>query len=170
MDALLAIASKRDVRAYADRPLPEDVERRILDAGRLAGSSRNSQPWRFHVLASGAVRAATAESVWAPGNVEGAALVVAVVVSGRGPLGFDAGRAAQNMMLAAWDLGVASCPNGVRDPDRLHAALGLGEDESVAIVLSLGYPARAGDPLRRTVDEWSARADRRPLDELVVRR
>lgn len=44
MDTLLAIASKRDTRSYANRPVPEEVERRILDAGRLSGSARNRQP------------------------------------------------------------------------------------------------------------------------------
>ncbi|MGH2960574.1 MAG: nitroreductase family protein [Solirubrobacterales bacterium] len=44
MDACLAVASTRDQRDYADRPLPEDAVRRILDAGRIAGSSKNRQP------------------------------------------------------------------------------------------------------------------------------
>ena len=43
MDAFLAIVSRREVRTYDGRPLPEDVKRRILEAGRLAGSSRNRQ-------------------------------------------------------------------------------------------------------------------------------
>ena len=51
MDAWLAIASKRDVRAYADTPIDSDVETRILDAGRLSGSSRNKQLWEFDVTA-----------------------------------------------------------------------------------------------------------------------
>jgi len=47
MDTFLAIASKRDQREYADREIPEEVVRRILDAGRIAGSAKNRQPWRF---------------------------------------------------------------------------------------------------------------------------
>ena len=43
MDTWLAVASRREVREYADRDLPEDVVRRILDAGRLAGSAKNRQ-------------------------------------------------------------------------------------------------------------------------------
>ena len=50
MDTYLAVASKRDWRSYSDRPVPEDVQRRILDAGRLAGSAVNAQPWRFAVV------------------------------------------------------------------------------------------------------------------------
>jgi nitroreductase len=44
VDTWLAVASRREVRRYADRPLPDDVVRRILDAGRLAGSAKNRQP------------------------------------------------------------------------------------------------------------------------------
>ena len=114
-------------------------------------------------------REALAPCVFAPDNVRGAGLVVAVVVSGKGPVSFDAGRAAQNMLLAAWNEGVASCPNGFADRDRAHAALGLAEDESPAIVLTFGLPQRPRDPEARTVEDWSARANRRPLDDVVRR-
>jgi nitroreductase len=44
MDTFLAVTSKRDTRRYADSPIPNGVERRILEAGRLSGSARNRQP------------------------------------------------------------------------------------------------------------------------------
>ncbi|TMG52293.1 MAG: nitroreductase family protein, partial [Chloroflexi bacterium] len=50
MDAYLAVVAKREVREYTDRPVPEDVLTKILQAGRAAGSAKNSQPWRFIVL------------------------------------------------------------------------------------------------------------------------
>ena len=158
MDAFLAIASKRDERAYADTPLPEDVVTRILDAGRLAGSAMNRQEWRFVLVSD---RAALAEAVFAPQNVRTAALVVAIV----GVRGFDVGRCAQNMMLAAWNDGVVSCPNGIKDAETAARVVG-GE---VGVVLSFGYPARPRDPQSRSAEEWSARAKRKPLDELVRR-
>jgi nitroreductase len=170
VDAFLALVSRREVRRYAERPVPAEVERRILEAGRLSGSSQNRQPWRFVVLENRATVERVAGAVWAPNNVLGAALVVAVVVGGRGPVQFDAGRAAQNMLLAAWNEGVGGCPNGVRDAEALGAALDLAEDERFAIVLSFGYPARPVDPEARTPEEWIGRADRRALDEVVQRR
>ena len=91
MDVFPAVVSKREVRAYADRPLPDDAVRRLLEAGRLAGSSRNRQARRFVVLREGAL-ARAAEAVWSPENLRGAALAVAIVVRGKGPTGFDAGR------------------------------------------------------------------------------
>jgi len=166
VDTRLAITSKRDLRRYADRPVPEDVLVRCLDAGRLAGSARNRQPWRFVVVESRELKDRLAETVYEPGNLRGAAVAVAIV----GKSGLDTGRCAQNVMLAAWNEGVGSCPNGMPDPAGTAELLGLGEGEEVAIVLSLGYPAFDSRPQRRSPDEWSARANRKPLDELVERR
>jgi nitroreductase len=170
MDAFLAVASKREVRRYADRPIPPEVERRILEAGRVSGSSKNRQPWRFVVLRDRETIERAAEAVWAADNVLGAALVVGLVVSGKGPVSFDAGRAAQNMMLAAWNDGVGSCPNGVADAAAMGDVLGLADDDHFAVVLTFGYPARPVAPESRTAEEWIERADRRPLDEVVERR
>jgi nitroreductase len=163
MDTFLVIASKRDTRRYADRPIPADVERRILDAGRVSGSGQNRQPWRFLVVADAERREALAEAVYEPGNVRGAALVVAIP----GRRTFDIGRCAQNMMLAAWNEGVASCPNGIADPEGAKRALSL--EDPPPIVLTFGYPARHPGAESRSAEEWSARADRKPLDELVER-
>jgi nitroreductase len=166
MDTWLAVASRREVREYADRELPEEVVRRILDAGRLAGSAANRQPWRFIVVEDPEVRERLAETVYVPDNIIGAKLVVAVL--GRG--GMDTGRAVQNMLLVAWNEGVGSVPNGLQDPEPARDALGLGEDDALAVVLTFGYPAREREPSRHSPEEWSARADRKPLDELVERR
>jgi nitroreductase len=166
VDVFLAIASKREVRAYTDRALPEEAVRRLLEAGRLAGSSRNRQARRFVVLRDGALERA-APTVHVPDNLLGAALAVAIVVRGKGPTSFDAGRAAQNMMLAASGDGIGSCPNGVAGAEALAAILGQSDDEQVATVLSFGYPARPVDAESRTPDQWIARADRRAFDEVV---
>jgi nitroreductase len=167
MDTYLAIASKREVRQYADRPLPDDAIRRILDAGRVAGSSQNRQNRRFIAIRDRDLRERLAPCVYTPTNVLGAALAVAIVIGGKGPTAFDAGRAGQNMMLAAWNEGIGSSPNGIADAELLAEVLGHGEDERVAIVLTFGYPARPVDPQSRTSEEWIERADRLPLDEVV---
>ena len=156
METYAAIAAKRDERRYADRALPDDVVERILDAGRLSGSSQNKQEWEFVVVES--AKDALADCVYAPENVRTAALVVAIVGGARP---FDTGRCAQNMMLAARDQGFASCPNGTRDAERAAEILG-GEPR---MILSFGWPAKPYP--ERSADEWSARANRRPLTELV---
>ena len=170
MDAFLAVASKREVRRYADRPIPPETERRILEAGRVAGSSKNRQPWRFVVLSDRETVERAAEAVWAADNVLGAALVIGLVVRGKGPVSFDCGRAAQNMMLAAWNDGVTSCPNGMPDPEATGAILGLGDDERVINILSFGYPADGRTGADRPAEKWLARAKRKHLEELVERR
>ena len=169
VDAHLTVASMRDVRAYDGAPVPDEVTRRILDAGRLAGSARNRQPARFVVVEGDAV-AAVARTVYRADNVLTAGLVVVIVVSpGGGLVDFDAGRAAQSMMLSAWADGVACCPNGVADPDALHRVAGIGAPERAVVVLSFGAPATPRDPARRTPEQWSARARRLPLDAVVRR-
>jgi len=165
MDTFQTIVSKRDTRRYDDRPLSRETVERILDAGRLAGSARNRQPWRFLVVESPDRREQLANAVYAGENVRGAKLLVAIVSSG----GLDTGRCMQNMMLAAWNDGVASCPNGIADADAARAALGLGEDDQLAVVLTFGYPAHGKTGESRSVEEWLERADRKPLDELVDR-
>ena len=160
MDVYLAIASKRDERRYADRPIPAEMERRILDAGRVAGSARNRQPWELVVVSD---PSGLAETVYEPSNLLGAALVVALVGAG----GIDFGRCAQNMMLAAWNEGIGSCPNGMTDSDAVGGMLGLHAGEQPAMILTFGYPERPIDPESRSPEEWVRHADRKPFDEVV---
>ena len=158
MDVFTAIASKRDERRYADRPIPDEVVTRILEAGRLSGNSMNKQDWEFVVVSD---HDALAHAVYAPNNVRTAALVVAIVC----PRALDTGRAAQNMMLAAWGEGVVSCPNGIANAEAATSVVGA----EPTLVLSFGYPAKPRDPDSRSAEEWSQRANRKPLDQVVRR-
>jgi nitroreductase len=168
LDTYLAVASKRDWRSYADRPVPEDVQRRIVDAGRLSGSSQNKQPWTFIVVESGEAKERVAETVYAGDNVRTCAFAVAIVTEG-GKYPFDCGRAMQNMMLVAWNEGVVSCPNGMPDPAAAAAALGLDEGRLPVNIPTFAYPKRPLDAQSKSAEEWSAEANRRRLDELVRR-
>jgi hypothetical protein len=71
------------------------------------------------------------------------------------------------MLLAAWNEGVGATPNGLADRDGASAELGLGDEEQLVNVLAFGHGIRQLDPSRHTAEEWSARANRQPLDELV---
>jgi nitroreductase len=157
VDTSLAISSRREVREYTDKPIPDEIVHRILDAGRLSGSSRNTQQWEFVVVHD---KEALSAAVYAPDNVLGATLVVAIAGSA---FPFDMGRAAQNMMLTAWNEGVGSCPNGISDAAAAERIAGA----PVGIVLTFGYAAKPRDPHLRSADEWSARAKRKPFDEVV---
>jgi nitroreductase len=110
----------------------------------MAGSSKNSQPARFVVLRS----RERIEELAACGDfamhLPSAPVVVAVVLTpGGGP--FDAGRAAQNMMLAAWAEGITSCPTSMHRPECAAAVLGLPPEHRVAIALPFAYPAEQGE-------------------------
>lgn len=168
MDTYLAVASKRDWRSYADRPVPPEVERRILGAGRLAGSSMNRQPWVFVVVETPEVKEQVAQAVYAHDNVHNAPLVIAIATEGGGSA-LDVGRAMQNMFLVAWNDGVVSCPNGMPDPEVAARALGLQDGLLPVSIPSFGYPKRPLDPESKTPEEWSAEANRKPLEELVRR-
>ena len=134
------IRTKRDTRAYAGRPIPEETLRRILQAGRMAGSSKNTQPVRFVVLRDQKRKEELAACGDFATHLPSAAVVVAVVLlPDGGP--FDAGRAAQNMMVAAWAEGITSCPTSMHRPECAAAALGLPPQHRVAIMLPFGYPA-----------------------------
>jgi nitroreductase len=74
------------------------------------------------------------------------------------------------MMLVAWNDGVASCPNGMPDPAATADALGLEGDLLPVTVLAFGYPRRDLAPESKGAEEWSAEANRMPLDELVIDR
>jgi nitroreductase len=167
MDAYLAIVSKREVRSYAERAIDPDTRRRILEAGRISGSSGNRQQWRFIVVESEDKRAHLAESVYVPGNVLGAKLIVVVVMQGEGRLFYDVGRTSQNMMLAAWNEGIGSCPNGMTDSEAVGDMLGLHAGERPAIIITFGYPARPVDPSSRSPQEWIQRANRKSFEEVV---
>ncbi|MDR7419337.1 MAG: nitroreductase family protein [Armatimonadota bacterium] len=170
MDAYLAVVSKREVRHYAPQPIPNAVLTQILEAGRASGSSRNRQPWRFIVITDRERLAALSAHVYRPGNLTGCAAAIAVVVSGEESL-FDAGRCAQNLMLAAWTLGVGTCPNTPRDLAAVRAILGVPDGMAIPTILTLGYPA-PGEPRPRPKADPTrvlARVNRRPLPELLHR-
>jgi nitroreductase len=165
-DAFLVIASRRETRAYRPDPLPDEVVRRILEAGRISGSGANRQPWRFVVVRGRKLLDRLAPTLWAPWNAE-APLFVALLMEGERGWAFDGGRCAQNMMLAGWNDGVGSCPNGFKDEEAARELLGVRPDQDLVIGITFGYPARGREPERRTAEEWLARARRLPLDELV---
>lgn len=158
MDAYTAVVGKRDRREYDSKPIPEEVLQRILQAGRMAGSSSNSQTIRFIVMRDQAVK-----DKLAPAGPGTAPLVKAplsiVLVQERGRRDFDVGRVAQNMMVAAWAEGVHSCPIGLREEAVASEALGLPDTHVAAIGLAFGYP----DPNAKPGES----RPRLPMEELV---
>ena len=163
-----AIRTKRMVRAFADRPLDPAHLERILDAGRHAASSKNSQRWDFIICRDRAHLADLAAVGPYAGHLAGAAVAVALVTPDPhrpdAPLSilFDLGQAAANMQLAAWELGVGSVPATVYEQDLARRLLGYPGDRYCEYLLSFGYPA---DPAVLTAPPKPG--GRRPLAEIV---
>ena len=140
MDAYTCIREKRDSRAYTEEAIPEKQLSRILQAARMAGSSKNTQLWHFVVLRDAKRKTVLAACGQFAQHVPSAPLVIAVVMAPNGG-DFDAGRASQNMMLAAWAEGITSCPVAMHDRECAAKVLGLPEGHRVAMVIAFGYPA-----------------------------
>jgi nitroreductase len=161
-----AITARRNVRAFADTPIPAGDLDRILEAGRRAPSSQNWQPWDFVLVTDPAQLTELSQVFSGAYHVAQSAATIAIV----GPPAdnpfrraqFDLGQAAMSMAIAAADLGIGSCHAGVADMALARQVLGVPADRVWAILLSLGYPVdRPLTPVRNP--------KRRPFEEVVHR-
>jgi nitroreductase len=168
VDVWTAVSTKRAIREFANRPIEDDHLRRILDAGRRAGSSKNLQRWEFIVCRDrGHLAELAAVGPWA-GHLAGAAVGIALVTpdpsAADAPLSvmFDLGQAAENMMLVAWQLGIGSVPATVYEQGLARRLLGYPADRHCEYLLSFGYPADPG-----TFAAPRRAGGRKSLDEIV---
>lgn len=144
MNVSEAIRLKRAVRKFKETPLPEEVVRAILNAGRRSQSSKNEQGWNFIAIRDKAILKALSETGTYAGHLAGAALGIAIVTpnpEGKFQDLFDAGQASAYMQLAAWELGVGSCLASIYEPHRARQILGFPPDWHLRIAISFGYPA-----------------------------
>jgi len=160
-----AIRTKRATREFTDQPVPEDAIRAILNAGRRAQSSKNTQPWSFVAIRDRATLKQLSECGTYAGHLAGAAFAVALVSpdpTTRWSIAFDLGQAAAYMQLAAWELGLGSCIASIYEPEKAKALLGIPENRFCDVALSFGYPAP--DQLRHSVVR---KGGRRPFGAVV---
>ena len=169
-DVWAAIRTKRMVRRFEPRPLAPEHLTQIIDAGRHAGSSKNQQRWDFIVVEDRARLRALAKVGPFAEHVGGAAAAVGLVTPDPTAAGaslslvWDAGLAAENMLLAAWELGIGSCPATVYDQAIARGILAYPDDRWCGYILSFGYPADPDDVTRP-----AKAGGRKPLDEIVHR-
>jgi len=145
MNVSEAIRTKRAIREFQNKALPEKDVRAILNAGRRAQSSKNRQAWRFIAIQEkDTLKKLSRTGVFA-GHLAGAALGVLILTPPPekfyGAL-FDAGQAAAYMQLAAWELGIASCLATLHKPENAYKLLGIPDDWHVLMAISFGYPAK----------------------------
>jgi nitroreductase len=160
-----AIRTKRAIRKFQDKPLPDDLIRAILNAGRRSQSSKNEQAWQFIAIRDKSIlRALSQCGTWA-GHLAGAALGVAILTpdpEGKFQIMFDAGQAAAFMQLAAWELGVGSVPASIYEAERARGILGFPPEWHLRIALSFGYPLE-----EEKLSAAPKRGGRRALEEIV---
>jgi nitroreductase len=163
MNVAQAIREKYAVRSFLPAPLPDDVIRRILSAGRRAQSAKNSQPWHFIAVRE----RATLELLSRTGRYAGhlALAPLGLVIATPDPaqkvtIAFDAGQSAAYMQLAAWEEGVGSCLASLYEAEAVRRILGIPGEWHADVAISFGYfdpklqpPSGVRNPGRKPLEE-----------------
>ncbi|MFV2064504.1 MAG: nitroreductase family protein [Chloroflexota bacterium] len=153
MDTLKALRTLRVVRSYRPQPLTDDEVHAIVDVARKTGSSKNTQLWDFiSVRDPDSLQRLSGVTPNAK-HLPSAGAAIAQIVEAPDPdharsVLWDLGRAAQNITLAAWDMGIGSCPITVQDFDLAADVLGLPPDRQCQYIIALGWPANPDDMVR----------------------
>ena len=141
------------------------MQQRIVQAGRMSGSSKDSQPWWFIVVTERERLQALSQTGDFAQHLAGAAFAVAIVFDPKFYRGeFDSGRTAQNMMLAAWAEGIGSCIASMHREDDCKTLLGVPHELRLQHILSFGYPL----PVDQSIAVVPKRP-RKPLAEIVMK-
>jgi nitroreductase len=154
MDVYEAIVGRRTIRQFDPKPIPRGILEKIANAARLAPSAANLQPLEYVAVDDAAIRtkifpclkwAAAISPLGNPrsGHEPTAYVFVLVNTLVRDKMyEYDAGAAVENMALAAWGEGIASCWLVSIDKPRIVELLGIPETRRLDSVLALGYPGQ----------------------------
>jgi nitroreductase len=158
LNATEAVKTKLDVREFDSRPVPTEVKMAVLEAGRLTQSGVNSQHWRFILVQDPKNLLRLAEDSSSGKWVARANFAVIICTDPKkGYHAIDAGRAAQDIELTAWDHGVASgLYTGIKQAD-MRRDFDVPEELNATIVVAFGYPNQ----------KLLGRKSRRPLSEVA---
>lgn len=150
MEVLDAILTRRSIRAYDDRPVPEELVERLLRAAMAAPSARNGQPWQFVVLTDRDMLAKAATINPYAGMAAQAPLAIVICADPRlekssGYWPVDCAAAAENMLLAAHGLGLGAVWTGIYPREEriegFRRLLGLPAPVIAHCMIVVGYPA-----------------------------
>jgi len=141
MEVYEAVRTVLAVRKYQDKPVPPDIVQRIVEAGRLTGSSMNGQPWHFIVVENrDTLRQLGALARTGP-YIAQAPLAIVVAIDKTKFAVSDASRAIQSMILTAWSEGIGSNWVGFMGSDDVKSLLNIPADLDVLAILPFGFPA-----------------------------
>lgn len=159
MDTFDAIRKRISVREYIDKPIEKEKLERIVDAGRLAPTARAEEPWEFVVVTKKEKIKELANITDHGKFLAGGTAAIVVFCKDTKYYLEDGCAATENMLLAATDLGIASCwIAGDKKFYCLDIARALGAPESFKLIsmISLGYPKTEPTPHKK-----------RPLKEVI---
>jgi nitroreductase len=157
MELIRAIRERRSIRAYRDEPVEREKLLRVLEAGRLAPSSRNEQEWKFVVVQKKETIEKLYHACREEGFVKEAPVVIAacgtkadyVMRCGQPAHSIDVSIAVTHMILRAADLGLGTCWLGSFYEDKVKEALGIPPEVRVVAVVTLGYSRFQPQPTSR---------------------
>ena len=159
MDVFEAVRTVLAVRRYTDRPVPPEVVRRIVEAGRLSASSINLQPWHFVVIEERAALRRIGDIMRTGRYTADASFAIVVLVERDSPYAVsDASRAIQNMILTAWAEGIGSNWTGFGPMPAIEKLIVAPKTHQGLAIVPFGHPAtklRAGRKKRRTPETVS---------------
>ena len=147
MDVFEAIKSRKSVRAYDSRPIPNEILLRILEAGRLAPSAGNVQPWHFIVVTDGEKRKRLAQARYARFLAESPVVIVGCGDQKASPRWYmiDVTIALEHIVLAATNEGLGTCWIGSFSEDEIREMLKIPENFRVVALLAIGYSRKKFD-------------------------
>ncbi|UCH01589.1 MAG: nitroreductase family protein [Candidatus Bathyarchaeota archaeon] len=158
------ILSRRSVRRYEKRALPQDVLDKILEAGRQAPTASNRQAWHFIVITDADVKTVLSQkevSPYSPFIKDAPIAIVGCAWIGDDEYNqrwgtiysiIDTIIALQNMVIAAWAMGVGSCWVGVQGvpiEDKVRQLLNVPSEWKIMAVITFGYPAEQSLPRKK---------------------
>ena len=160
MEVFDAVRTVLAVRAYQDKPVPEDVVHRIVESAHLTASSRNGQPWHFILIQDKDKLKRLAPLAKTGPYLDQAPVAVAVAYDKDSPYGVsDTSRAIQSMVLTAWSEGVGSNWVGFDGTlNDLNTELGLPSNVQLVGILPFGYPEKK---------LGKGKKNRKPIGEVV---
>ncbi len=147
------ILSRRSIRRYEDKNVSEEVLQQILEAGRQAPSAANKQPIRFVVVKDHDILKNLCDTLlsrfvkYAPLAIVGCADTTSLL-TGKWAV-VDAAIAMQNMVIAAWALGIGSCWIGACNEEKVKELLKIPDKWKVVALLTFGYPAEQATPRKK---------------------
>ncbi|MDT7886889.1 MAG: nitroreductase family protein [Thermoproteota archaeon] len=152
------VIKKLDIREYSQKEIPKDIKLKILEAARSTGSGKNLQHWRFIVVKDKENLKKLADDSITGKWIVNANFAVIVLTDPKYPFHLiDAGRVVQNMQIAAWGYGIASCIFTGINKEKLRKDFNIPADLEPSVVVGFGYP----------IKKIKGKKNRKPLNELV---